>query len=84
MCSFLVLSIGLGYSFRITELLEPFNEGRQGDSDVEEQILPVFAVAFIATAISNILGSIQPGIGLWASSGDFINWIFNISISLHF
>jgi len=59
-CSFLVLSIGLGYSFRITELLEPFNEGRQGDSDVEEQILPVFAVAFIATAISNILGSIKP------------------------
>jgi len=59
-CSFLVLSIGLGYSFRITELLEPFNEGRQDDSDVGEQILPVFAVAFIATAISNILGSIQP------------------------
>merc|ERR1711971_1408794 len=59
-CSFLVLFIGLGYSFRITELLEPFNEGRQDDSDVGEQILPVFAVAFIATVINNLLGSIQP------------------------
>jgi len=58
-CSFLVLFIGLGYSFRITELLEPFNEGRQDDSDVGEQILPVFAVAFIATVINNLLGSIQ-------------------------
>ena len=60
-CSLLVLFIGLGYSFRITELLEPFNEGRQDDSDVGEQILPVFAVAFIATVINNLLGSIQKG-----------------------
>jgi len=59
-CSLLVLFIGLGYSFRITELLEPFNEGRQDDSDVGDQILPVFAVAFIATVINNLLGSIQP------------------------
>jgi len=58
--SFLVFFIGLGYSFRITELLEPFNEGRQDDSDVGEQIVPVFAVAFIATVINNLLGSIQP------------------------
>jgi len=59
-CSLLVLFIGLGYSFRITELLKPFNEGRQDDSDVGDQILPVFAAAFFATAINSILGSIQP------------------------
>jgi len=59
-CSLLVLFIGLGYSFRITELLEPFNEGRQDDSDVGDQIVPVFAVAFIATVINNLLASIQP------------------------
>ena len=56
-CSLLVLFIGLGYSFRITELLEPFNEGRQDDSDVGDQILPVFAVAFIATVINNLISS---------------------------
>ena len=60
-CSLLVLFIGLGYSFRITELLKPFNEGRQDDSGVGDQILPVFAAAFFATAINSILGSIQPG-----------------------
>ena len=60
MCSLLVLFIGLGYSFRISELLEPFNEQRQDDSDVNDQILPVFAAAFIATAINGIIGSIPP------------------------
>lgn len=58
MCSLLVLFIGLGYSFRISELLEPFNEQRQDDSDVNDQILPVFVAAFIATAINGIIGSI--------------------------
>ena len=30
MCSLLVLCLGLGYSFRISDFFEPFNEGRQG------------------------------------------------------
>ena len=60
-CSCLVLFIGLGYSFRITELLKPFNEGRQDDSDVGDQIVPVFTVAFVATVINNLLASFQPG-----------------------
>jgi len=59
-CSLLVLFIGLGYSFRISDFLEPFNEQRQDDSDVNDQILPVFAAAFIATAINGIIGSIPP------------------------
>ena len=62
--SILVLFIGLGYSFKITELLEPFNEGRQDDSDVGSQIVPTFTVAFIATVISNLISSYQPGMGL--------------------
>lgn len=61
-CSLLVFFIGLGYSFRITELLEPFNfnEGRQDDSGDGDPIVPVFAAAFLATVVNNILGSFQP------------------------
>lgn len=61
MCSLLVLFIGLGYSFRISELLEPFNEGRQDDSDDTGSILAASGAAFIATALFNLIGSIQPG-----------------------
>ena len=57
--SFLVLCLGLGYSFRISEFVEPLIEGRQ--DDVGDQIVPVFTVAFLATVFNNILMSFQPG-----------------------
>ena len=58
-CSFIVLCLGLGYSFRISEFVEPLIEGRQ--DDVGDQIVPVFTVAFLATVFNNILMSFQPG-----------------------
>ena len=49
-----LLFMSLGYSFRITDFMEAFaksdyytNEGQ--DSDVADQILPVFSIAFFAS-----------------------------------
>ena len=65
-CSLLVLFIGLGYSFRITELLEPLNEGRQGIEarQIEAIAFPIgIAIWVIASIIINIFNiiSTQPG-----------------------
>ena len=52
----LVLLIGLGYSFKISDLLDDstFHE-TQRQSTVQDQILPVFGVAFLASLVNNVI-----------------------------
>ena len=56
----LLLLIGIGYAFRITEFLEQFvdsghrNSERQS-TDVSDQIVPVFAIAFFASLVNSLL-----------------------------
>merc|ERR1711963_1164357 len=60
----LILSVGIGYSLRITEFLDPlFRNGnsnqpaRQSEegNDLEEQILPLFVVTFAASTLWNLI-----------------------------
>ena len=48
--------IGLGYSFKISDLLDDstFHE-TQRQSTVQDQILPVFGVAFLASLVNNVI-----------------------------
>ena len=58
----LIFTVGIGYTFRITEFLDPFfpqgnnnhNLERQS-SDVNDQILPLFLVTFAASTVWNLL-----------------------------
>merc|ERR1711971_799929 len=52
----LLVLIGLGYSFKISDLLDnaTFHE-TQRQSTVEDQILPVFGVAFMASLVNNVI-----------------------------
>jgi len=56
----LLLLISIGYAFRITEFLEQFvdsghrNSERQS-TDVSDQIVPVFAIAFFASLVNSLL-----------------------------
>ena len=56
----LLLLISIGYAFRITEFLELFmdtghrNTERQS-TDVSDQILPAFAIAFFASLVLRLL-----------------------------
>ena len=56
----LLLLISIGYAFRITEFLEQFvdsghrNTERQS-TDVSDQIVPVFAIAFFASLVNSLL-----------------------------
>ena len=50
--------LGISYAFRISHFLDPFvsndvNEERQ--SDVTDQILPIFLIAFTASLINSLL-----------------------------
>jgi len=60
----LILSVGIGYSFRITEFLDPFfrnvnsnfsPERQSEDNEIEDQILPLFLVTFAATTLWNLI-----------------------------
>ena len=46
--SILVLLIGLGYSFKISDF---FDEDTERQSSVEDQILPVFTIAFLQVSL---------------------------------
>ena len=50
--SILVLLIGLGYSFKLSDF---FDDQTQRQSSVEDQILPVFTVAFFASLLNNLI-----------------------------
>ena len=52
----LLVLIGLGYSFKISDLLDDatFHE-TQRQSTVEDQILPVFGVAFMTSLVNNVI-----------------------------
>ena len=50
--SILVLLIGLGYSFKLSDF---FDDQTQRQSSVEDQILPVFTVAFFASLFNNLI-----------------------------
>merc|ERR1712012_722055 len=59
----LILSVGIGYSFRITEFLDPFfrnvnanhPERQSEDNEIEDQVLPLFLVTFAATTLWNLI-----------------------------
>ena len=50
--SILVLFIGLGYSFKISDF---FDDGTERQSSVEDQILPVFTIAFFASLFNSLI-----------------------------
>ena len=50
--SVLVLLIGLGYSFKISDF---FDDDTQRQSSVEDQILPVFTIAFFASLFNSLI-----------------------------
>ena len=55
----LIVCIGIGYSFRITEYLDPFfkqnlqNEQERQSTEISDQVMPLFGLTFIATLIFN-------------------------------
>jgi len=59
----LILSVGIGYSFRITEFLDPLfrklnsnhPERQSEDNEIEDEILPLFLVTFAATTLWNLV-----------------------------
>ena len=52
----LVLIIGLGYSFRITDLFSDSTyHDTQRQSTIEDQILPVFTIAFFASLFNSLV-----------------------------
>jgi len=58
----LILILGIGYAFRITEFLDPFfppennnHHLERQSSDVNDQIVPLFLVTFAASTIFNLL-----------------------------
>ena len=59
----LILSVGIGYSFRITEFLDPLfrtvnpnhPERQSEDNVIEDQVLPLFLVTFAATTLWNLI-----------------------------
>ena len=60
----LILTVGISYTFRITEFLDPFfstrnnnnhNHIERQDSDINDQILPLFLVTFAASTVWNLL-----------------------------
>ena len=54
--SILVLFIGLGYSFKLSDFFDDiFDDQTQRQSSVEDQILPVFTVAFFASLFNNLI-----------------------------
>ena len=68
----LVLLIGLGYSFKITDLFSDSTyHDTQRQSTIEDQILPVFTIAFFASLFNSMVfgfqnqqtggGKLQPG-----------------------
>ena len=50
--SILVLLIGLGYSFKLSDF---FDDQTQRQSSVEDQILPVFTIAFFASLFNSFI-----------------------------
>merc|ERR1712012_1193037 len=68
----LILSVGIGYSFRITEFLDPFfrnvnanhPERQSEDNEIEDQVLPLFLVTLAASTFWNLLitprGFVEP------------------------
>ena len=56
---FVLLFISLGYAFRITDFLETFISHDQTNdrqsSDVSDQIIPVFLIAFFASLVNSLL-----------------------------
>ena len=56
----LVLLIGLGYSFKITDLFSDSTyHDTQRQSTVEDQILPVFTIAFFASLFNSLVFGFQ-------------------------
>ena len=51
--SILVLLIGLGYSFRISDFFD--EDTQRQSSEVEDQILPVFTIAFFASLFNSLI-----------------------------
>ena len=54
--SILVLLIGLGYSFKLSDFFDDiFDDQTQRQSSVEDQILPVFTIAFFASLFNSFI-----------------------------
>ena len=52
MLSILVLFIGLGYSFKISDF---FDDSTERQSSIEDQILPVFTIGFFASLFTRLV-----------------------------
>ena len=53
-----LLFVGIGYAFTISNFLEAFSEEKrhsERQSEVEDQIVPVFLIAFFASLVNSLL-----------------------------
>ena len=57
----LVFLIGLGYSFKITDLFGDltYHDTQRQSTTVEDQILPVFMIAFFASLFNSFVFGLQ-------------------------
>ena len=52
-----LLFVGIGYAFRISDFLEVFSDEKSNNerqSEVEDQIVPVFLIAFFASLVNSL------------------------------
>ena len=59
----LVILVGAGYSFRISDLFSDStdHDTQRQSSTVEDQILPVFVIAFFASLLNSLIFNITGG-----------------------
>ena len=53
-----LLFVGIGYAFRISDFLEVFSDEKSNNerqSEVDDQIVPVFLIAFFASLVNSLL-----------------------------
>ena len=60
----LMICVGIGYCIRITDFLDPFfslehnDRDRQSTTDINSQIVPLFAFTFVASVVGNLIGTL--------------------------
>ena len=53
-----LLFVGIGYAFRISDFLEVFSDEKSNNerqSEVDDQIVPVFLIAFFTSLVNSLL-----------------------------
>jgi len=72
-----LLFVGIGYAFRISDFLEVFSDEKSNNerqSEVDDQIVPVFLIAFFASLVNSLLfmntGAAEESYSGWCYEGE--------------